>query len=98
MSQLTPNFWQEHFEQGMTPWDRGATNPQLLEWISSNTLQNCRIAVPGCGKGWEVVELAKQGFDVVGIDYTNAAVKETKTLLMENGLLAEVIEADAGVV
>lgn len=94
MSVITPNFWQEHFDQGRTPWDRGAPSPQLLEWIHSNALKTCRIAVPGCGKGWEVVELAKQGFDVVGIDYTQGAVKETEALLAKQGLLAAVIEAD----
>ena len=41
-----------------------------------------------------MVELAKQGFDVVGIDYTNAAVKETEDLLAKSSVQAEVIEAD----
>lgn len=94
MSALTPNFWQEHFDQGRTPWDRGAASPQLLDWLNNQALMPCRIGVPGCGKGWEVVELAKRGFDVVGIDYTAGAVKETQALLAQHGLKAEVIQAD----
>ena len=94
MSELTPNFWQEHFDQGKTPWDRGSASPQLLNWVSNKTLTPCRIAVPGCGKGWEVVELSKQKFEVIGIDYTEGAVKETQRLLAENALSANVIEAD----
>lgn len=94
MSELNPNFWQKHFDQGNTPWDRGLASPQLLNWISSKTLTPCRIAVPGCGKGWEVVELARQGFDVIGIDYTAGAVKETQSLLARHSLEATVTEAD----
>lgn len=94
MSLLTPNFWQEHFDQSRTPWDRGAASPQLLDWLNSGNLTPCRIAVPGCGKGWEVVELAKRGFDVTGIDYTAGAVKETQTLLAQHALSAQVVKAD----
>ena len=54
----------------------------------------CRIAVPGCGSGWEEVELAGRGFDVTGIDYTAAAVEKTQALVGAQGLTAEVIQAD----
>ena len=88
-------FWQERFEKQQTAWDRGAPNPQLLSWLETHHIQPCRIAIPGCGGGWEVAEFSARGFEVVGIDYTEAAVKKTKALLKERGLKAEVIQADA---
>jgi SAM-dependent methyltransferase len=94
MSALNPDFWQKHFEQNQTPWDRGQTNPQLLKWLQSKTLKPCRIAVPGCGKGWEVATLASNGFDVTGIDYTAAAITEAKRLLNKQHLDAEIIQSD----
>lgn len=94
MSILNPNFWQEHFDAGRTPWDRGTASPQLLHWLDSGELEPCRIAVPGCGKGWEVAELAMRGFDAIGIDYTAGAVKEAKAQLAQQGLNAEIIQAD----
>ena len=54
MSGPTSAFWQERFDQQETRWDRGTTSPQLLAWLDSGALQPCRIAVPGCGGGWEV--------------------------------------------
>ena len=93
-STLNPNFWQEHFDKGHTPWDRSGVSPQLRQWLDSGELKPCRIAVPGCGKGWEVAELAKRGFETVGIDYTAAAVKEVQARLTEAQLAAEVIQAD----
>lgn len=94
MAGPTTEFWQERFEKKETRWDRGAPNPQLLAWLDSGALQPCRIAVPGCGGGWEVAELARRGFDVTGLDYTPAAVAKTRALLDTQSLKAEVVQAD----
>lgn len=66
----------------------------MLAWIESGALQPCRIAVPGCGSGWEVAELARRGFEVVAIDCTQAACDRTRSLLGADGLRAEVVQAD----
>ncbi len=94
MAGPTAAFWQERFDKKETAWDRGAASPQLLHWLSADALQPCRIAVPGCGSGWEVAELAQRGFDVVAIDYTDAAIERTHALLRQKGMHAEVVQAD----
>jgi len=94
MAGPTTEFWQERFEKKETGWDRGAVSPQLIAWLDANELAPCRIAVPGCGSGWEVAELVKRGFDVVAIDYTAAAIERTHAHLLSKGLTAEVIQAN----
>lgn len=94
MTGPTPAFWQERFETQQTGWDRGGPNPQLMAWLEQGQLEPCRILVPGCGQGWEVVELARRGFTVTGIDYTEAAVARARTLCAENGVRAEIVHAD----
>jgi SAM-dependent methyltransferase len=94
MSGPTQAFWQERFETKTTPWDRLGASPQLLAWLDSGELQPCRIAVPGCGSGWEVAELAKRGFEVVGIDYVAVAVDKARAYLKQKGVSAEVVQAD----
>lgn len=94
MSGPTQEFWQQLFTAQRTPWDRGAPSPQLLDWLDNQALRPCRIAVPGCGSGWEVGELARRGFDVVGIDYTEAAVERTRAHCAALGVSAEVVQAD----
>lgn len=91
-----PSFWQARFEQGHTPWDRGAPSPQLERWLADGALAPAdgRIAVPGCGAGHEVALLAGRGFDVVAIDYTAAAVDLTRRRLAAGGGHAEVVQAD----
>ena len=98
MSGPTPAFWQARFDQQETRWDRGAPGPQLLAWLDSGALPPGRIAVPGCGAGWEVAELARRGFEVVGIDYTEAAVARSRALLTSQGLGADVsADMNAGI-
>lgn len=87
-------FWQRRFESGDTPWDRGAAGPQLLAWLTKGVLQPCRIAVPGCGNGWEVVELARHGFEVVGIDLAPAACQRAWGAVRAAGRTAEVVQSD----
>ncbi|HWS75363.1 MAG TPA: methyltransferase domain-containing protein [Quisquiliibacterium sp.] len=92
------DFWQQRFEAGQTPWDRGASNPQLAAWLDSGELAPCRILVPGCGSGHEVAELAIRGFEVVALDYAPAAVERTRERLAGLGApaaRASVVCADA---
>jgi methyl halide transferase len=100
MSGPDRDFWQARFESGDTPWDRGAPGPQLLAWLDDGTLapdpDGGGIAVPGCGNGHDVVELARRGFPVTGIDYAQAACDATQHALAEIGALAavDVVRAD----
>jgi SAM-dependent methyltransferase len=94
MSGPTVDFWQSHFDAGRTPWDRGAASPQLSHWIDTAALAPCRIVVPGCGSGYEVVRLAQAGFDVTGLDYAPAAVARTRAALQAASAEAQVVEAD----
>lgn len=91
----TVEFWEQRFQEGNTPWDRGAANPQLDAWLASGALKPCRILVPGCGAGYEVVALARAGFDVTALDYSPAALALTRENLYRAGLIASLVQADA---
>ena len=41
------------------------------------------VVVPGCGRGHEVVELARRGFEVTAIDFAPAAIEALSTKLAE---------------
>ncbi|WP_428421996.1 methyltransferase domain-containing protein [Methylibium sp.] len=87
-------FWQQRFDAGQLPWDRGAPSPQLSVWLNDGTLPPGRIAVPGCGSGHEVELLARAGFTVTAIDYAPGAVALTRDRLAAASLVAEVVQAD----
>lgn len=87
-------FWEERFATGNTPWDRGASSPQLGAWLGSGQLQPCRILVPGCGSGYEVAELALAGFEVTGLDYADEAIARTHRRIKDAGVDATLVQAD----
>lgn len=64
-------FWENKYHNSEIGWDRGEMSPALNHWLKE--LTPCRIAVPGCGRGHEVIELARRGFDVTAIDIAEPA-------------------------
>ena len=86
--------WEQRYQQGQTGWDRGEISPNLTYWLENQGIQPCRILIPGCGNGYEVLYLAKKGFDVIAIDIAPTAVANLNKKLVENQLQAEVIQAD----
>jgi methyl halide transferase len=90
----TKEFWEQRFAAGETPWDRGASSPQLAAWLGSGALRPCRILVPGCGSGYEVAELAMAGFEVTGLDYADEAIARAHRRLQDTRANATLVQAD----
>lgn len=54
--------------------------PALLAWLERND-SRMRILVPGCGSGYEVRAFAERGHDVLGIDFSDAALESARRKL-----------------
>lgn len=87
-------FWNECYADGKTGWDRGAVHPFMDQLLSNGILEPCKIIVPGCGRGYEVVELAKRGFDVTGIDVADEPVHQLKSQLARYHVNSRVLKTD----
>ncbi len=95
MAGPTQDFWQQRFELGQMPWDRGAPHPQLQAWLDAGLLRaGQRVLVPGCGSGHELLALARHGLRPRGLDYTPAAVALARQRLQDAALQADVEQAD----
>jgi len=91
----TLSFWQQRFEAGQLPWDRGEPGPQIASWLAASTLRAGQsVVVPGCGSGHEVAALAAAGCKVTAIDFAPAAVDLTRRRLDAAALSAEMLVAD----
>ncbi|MCK5729237.1 MAG: methyltransferase domain-containing protein [Methylococcales bacterium] len=88
------NEWENRYQQGQTGWDRGEASPNLKYWLERNHLKPCRILVPACGNGHEVLTLAEKGFDVVAIDIAPTAIENLGKALTIKHLSAELIQTD----
>jgi len=94
MAGPTKEFWEQRFAEGHTPWDRGASNPQLGAWLRAGLMKPCRILGPVCGSGYEVVDLALAGCEVTGLDYADKAIARTHRNLKDAGVDATLVQAD----
>jgi SAM-dependent methyltransferase len=95
MAGPTREFWEQRFATEDTPWDRGASSPQLAAWLAAGALRPGRILVPGCGSGYEVADLALAGFEVTGLDYAGAAIERAGRRLKQAAANAALVQADA---
>ena len=85
-------FWDDCYAEGRTGWDRGDVHPALLNWLNNRSLSPCSIIVPGCGRGFEVVELARHDFDVTAVDIANHPVQHLRKQLSGHEANARVVQ------
>ena len=93
-----PDFWETRYRDHVTPWDAGGV-PQSLQRFSLSIPPGARILIPGCGSAYEAYYLAENGFDVVAIDFSPAAVELARTNLACFGdivRLADFFDFDPG--
>jgi SAM-dependent methyltransferase len=86
--------WEQRYQSGSTGWDRGAVSPALRHWLESRQVPRGRMLVPGCGHGHEVAELIRAGCDVTAVDIAAQPVMHLTGQLVEQGLHANVVQAD----
>ena len=86
-------FWNDCYADGKTGWDRGEVHPALTRLMKMGLLRSpASIVVPGCGRGYEVVELAKNGFDVTAIEIANEPVQYLQQRLDKFKVTAKVVQ------
>jgi SAM-dependent methyltransferase len=69
--------WNERYQKGDTPWEKGAAAPPLLELLEkygTDFFGTGTVLVPGCGTGHDVRALARIGLDVLGVDLAGEAL------------------------
>lgn len=70
--------WNQRYEAGDTPWEKGSPAPPLLELLEKTETSiwgDGKILVPGCGTGHDVRALAAKGLKPHGLDLAPLALK-----------------------
>jgi len=63
---------------GTAVWTEKEPPIELVELIESGKIKPCKVIDIGCGEGFYSIYLASKGFDVLGIDISENAVKYAK--------------------
>ena len=75
-----PEFWDLRYRAHFAPWDAGGVPRQLRGFVEGSPRAQ-RVFVPGCGSAWDVRYLAEQGWEVLGLDFSAAAVAAARATL-----------------
>ncbi len=92
------DFWESRYRDHTTPWDAGKVPDALREYVM-RIKTGSRILIPGCGSAYEAGYLAENGFHVLAIDFSPAAVELAMKNLSRFGdivRLADFFEFDYG--
>ena len=84
---MEADFWHNRWENNLTGFHLNEVNPHLIEnWPSMNMKAGTRIFVPLCGKSLDLIWLAEQGHQVVGVELSSLAIE---AFFSENNLSVE---------
>ncbi|CAM3601352.1 hypothetical protein [Parendozoicomonas haliclonae] len=77
-SAMTENQdWEEAWEYGFFAWHRPSWNPSLLRFFPLlNHDAGTKVLVPLCGKSRDMEWLLRQGYQVVGLEISGAAIED----------------------
>jgi methyl halide transferase len=81
-----PDFWEGLYATGNDGWDLGQASPPLVDVVERTPPPRGRVAVLGCGRGHDARFLAARGYDVVGYDFSTAAVTAARALARRDGV------------
>lgn len=90
-----PQYWEQRYQLGTDRWDLGQAAPPFVSLLSSpDAPRPGRTAVLGCGRGYDALLFAAQGFEVIGFDFAAGAIAQAKALAQAAGSTAEFHQRD----
>ncbi len=91
---MDADFWLERWREGQTRFHQNRVTPLLPKyWPSLSLPSSARVLVPLCGKSLDMVWLAEQGYQVLGIELAQLAIDQ---FFAENSLQPTTHESSLG--
>lgn len=91
MEEIFENLYREN----RTLWSIMEPPKELVELVESQTVVPGTALDIGCGEGYSSIYLAKQGFEVTGIDFSETAISRAKKNAERAGAKCRFIKSDA---
>jgi ubiquinone/menaquinone biosynthesis C-methylase UbiE len=88
------SFFAEAYDKGTPPWDIGRHQPAFERLADAGEIRGPVLDV-GCGTGENALFLAARGYEMVGVDAVELAVRAARRKAARRGAHAEFIVGDA---
>lgn len=80
------NSWNERYLANDTPWEDGEFSPEMIQLFTHFIEKGANVLEVGCGLGTNSIWLASEGYNYLGVDISEQAIK----LARENAKQASV--------
>jgi SAM-dependent methyltransferase len=90
--QLWRKLFYLFFYLGKPPWDTGITPPEVQDFVQNHPPG--RALDLGCGTGTNVIYLAQHGWEVIGIDFVERAIRQARLKALQAGVTAKFLSDD----
>lgn len=89
------SFWNEKYLNIDSNWDLNSPTDVFVDLIKNKkSFSPGKLLVVGCGKGYDAVAAAKEGFEVSAIDFSSYAINYAGELAQNNSVSLNLIEED----
>lgn len=89
------NYWEQQYQELTTRWDLGFAAPPIVGLLESSLAPlPGRVAVLGCGRGYEALLFASYGFEAIGFDFSPSAIAQAKSLAKKTASTARFVESN----
>lgn len=86
--------WDERYSSNELPWDTGRPDTYLVRMVSRWPVRRGVVLDIGCGTGTNSLWLARQGFEVTGLDISQEAVAMARKRADEEGVACRFVCGD----
>lgn len=86
--------WDQRYVEGELPWDTGKPDIHLPGVVEGRELEPGKALEIGCGTGTNTIWLARQGFEVTGLDLSDTAIAMARSKAADASVDARFVAAD----
>tara|TARA_Y100001936_G_C15859875_1_gene551894 strand:+ start:242 stop:853 length:612 start_codon:yes stop_codon:yes gene_type:complete len=83
-------FWEDLYLEDNTGWDLKGPTPIFTEL--SKQLPKGDLCIIGCGRGYDAVTFAKEGFNVTAVDFAPSAIESLRNTITQKKLKVKVLQ------
>ena len=87
-------FWRSRYRTGRTPWDLGQVSDPVRTLVERWFPATGSVFIPGCGRGYEALYLAQQGYAVTAVDFAPEPIAHLHEQARRHGLTLDIRQGD----
>ena len=77
VSLVEVEFWEQRWKEKQTGFHLEVVNPRLVQyWDALSVAQVATVFIPLCGKSLDIIWLASQGYNVIGVECSRIALQD----------------------